>query len=202
MRALMLRHAPTASNLKKRYVGSTDEPLCDEGCAMAGRLGSAPNVRKAYVSPKLRSMQTAAIWYPNAELVRVEGLKEMDFGLYEGRAHEELMQEESYRAWVEGGCEAPCPGGEDKRSFSQRVCAAFEVVVEQAQAEDAGQLIIVAHGGTAMAVLDRYARDGRGYFEWSVGPCEGYALHIDKTTWNESRLVAVLGKVQGGAGAP
>ena len=31
MRVVLIRHSKTAGNLKGRYIGTTDEPLCEEG---------------------------------------------------------------------------------------------------------------------------------------------------------------------------
>ena len=35
---LFIRHGATAGNLEKRYIGSTDEPLCDIGIAQVEAL--------------------------------------------------------------------------------------------------------------------------------------------------------------------
>ena len=33
MKLIFIRHGKTAGNLERRYIGRTDEPLCDEGIA-------------------------------------------------------------------------------------------------------------------------------------------------------------------------
>mgnify|MGYP004479966315 CR=1 FL=1 len=40
-------------------------------------------------------------------------------------------------------------------------------------------IVIVAHGGTIMALMERYAEPHKPYFEWGVKPGEGY--HLDFT---------------------
>lgn len=39
-------------------------------------------------------------------------------------------------------------------------------------------IAIVAHGGTIMALMERYAEPHKPYFEWSVKPGEGYRLDL------------------------
>ena len=63
-----------------------------------------------------------------------DGLKEMDFGVFEGRNYREMEYDPQYRAWVETGCEGRCPGGESKAEFCQRVCTAFAALVDAALA--------------------------------------------------------------------
>ena len=104
-----------------------------------------------------RTRQTAEVLFPDAELVVADGLKEMDFGVFEGRNYREMEHDPQYRAWVETGCEGRCPGGESKAEFCQRVCTAFAALVDAALAAGEPQLVIVAHGGTQMAALERFA---------------------------------------------
>ena len=33
MKIVLIRHGATAGNIEKRYIGTTDEPLCDTGTA-------------------------------------------------------------------------------------------------------------------------------------------------------------------------
>ena len=50
---------------------------------------------------------------------------------------------------------------------------------EDARLECSGEdIVIVAHGGTIMALMERYAEPHKSYFEWSVKPGEGYRLDI------------------------
>lgn len=49
--------------------------------------------------------------------------------------------------------------------------------VKKERPEVSGEdIAIVAHGGTIMALMERYAEPHKPYFEWSVKPGEGYRL--------------------------
>ena len=51
--------------------------------------------------------------------------------------------------------------------------------VKKERPEVSGENIaIVAHGGTIMALMERYAEPHKPYFEWSVKPGEGYCLDL------------------------
>lgn len=52
--------------------------------------------------------------------------------------------------------------------------------VKKERPEVSGEdIVIVAHGGTIMALMERYAEPHKPYFEWNVKPGEGY--HLDFT---------------------
>ena len=171
MNVLMIRHSQTPGNREGRYIGRSDQPLAPEAMALAERLGGDPAVKTVYVTPLIRTRQTAAILFPNARQIVVDALREMDFGDFEGKNAAELEGDPAYRAWVDGGCLSPCPGGEGREGFSDRVCGGFLEVMARAQGERA---VFVVHGGTIMAVLERFARPRQDFYAWHVENCQGW----------------------------
>lgn len=179
MELILIRHGQTPGNEERRYVGVLDQPLSDSGRAQARASGAHGDVGRVYVSTLRRTHETAALMFPNAEQVVVEGIQEMDFGAFAGRSADEMADDPEYRAWVEGECLAPCPGGESRDQLTDRVCASLERLLREAQARGEEQLVMVAHGGTMMAFLDRYGNDpAKKYWEWLVGNCEGYRIAL------------------------
>lgn len=192
MKIYLLRHGRTAYNAEHRYQGHRDIPLSDEGEAELVQADFSPQV--VYVSPLRRARRTAECLFPTARQIVVEALIEMDFGAFEGRNYLEMEEDPEYRAWVDGGCNGRCPGGEDRLEFCRRVCAAFEELVEQATAQK--ELVIVAHGGVLMALMERFALPERSYFDWEAPNGGGYVLDWDAGLWQSSRKLRLLERVR------
>ena len=179
MELVIIRHGQTPGNAKRRYVGAVDEPLSELGREQARDAGSYPEISRVYVSTLARTHETAAIMFPNAAQVVVEGVQEMDFGVFAGRTAAEMEDDEQYREWVDSYCMSPCPGGEDRDGFTRRVCSSLASMLREAFARGEERVILVAHGGTMMAALDTFGDGSRSYYDWHVGNCEGYLIAVD-----------------------
>ena len=188
----LLRHGETAYNAEKRYQGVRDIPLSDAGRAKLRRADFSP--RTVYVSPLCRARESASILFPTAAQTVVTGLREMCFGAFEGRNYEEMEHNPAYRAWVDGGCMGRCPGGESRVEFSERVCAAFERLADAAVRAGENTLVIAAHGGTQMAVLERYAVPRRDYYAWCAPNGGGYILCADR--WQSEKTLELVREVR------
>ena len=186
MKVYLLRHGATEYNARRRYQGTTDSPLSTAGRDALRRADMEPDV--VYISPTLRTRETAEIVFPNAALV--------EFGAFEGRNYIEMEHDADYRAWVDGGCAGPTPGGEDRAGFSRRVCRAFAALVESALAEGREALVIVAHGGTQMAALERFGRPARDYWDWQSPLGGGFVLETDDAQWAKTRTLTLVGAVR------
>jgi alpha-ribazole phosphatase len=183
MELILLRHSRTLFNLERRYCGATDAPLCDEGRLLASETGVDLSVGKIYVSPLKRALETARIKFPNASHIVADDLREMDFGNFEGRTAAELEHDPGYINWLAGSCTGRCPGGESIDEFSSRVCRAFDTVVRDALGQGESRAVLVAHGGTLMAILAKFGSPARPYFDWYVDNCGGYRARLDDVSW-------------------
>ncbi len=172
MKVYLLRHGKTSWNNEGRYQGLSDIPLSQEG--MSALRPADFSAKTVYVSPLLRARQTAAILFPDAVLKAEPGLQEMDFGVFEGRNAQEMEKDSAYRAWVDGGCMGKVPGGESVEEFTERVCRTFTRLLENTREED--PLVIVAHGGTLMGILSRYAEPHHDFFAWQAPNGGGWLL--------------------------
>lgn len=191
MKVWLLRHGETDYNASRKYLGRTDLPLSARGRGRLARADFSPDA--VYVSPLRRTAETAQLLFPGAEQVVVPDFREMDFGVFEGRSWKDMEDFAPYRAWVDGGClEAP-PGGESRADFCRRVCAAFEALVGERRRAGAETLVIVAHGGTQMAALERFARPGRDYYDWN-GPLGG-GFVLDGARWDRLGVLDLVDTV-------
>lgn len=186
MDILIMRHGKTAGNIARRYNGSTDEPLCEEGIVQARCSGTDANVTNLYVSPLKRTLETAKIKFPNAQMSVCADLREMDFGDFEGRTASELEQDDAYIKWLKSNCTLKCPNGEQMDEFADRICRAFDTIVRECIDNGDKRLFIVAHGGSIMSILSRYGKPERPYYEWYVGNCCGYRAQLDETAWEST----------------
>ena len=193
----LLRHGETEYNAQKRYQGQRDIPLSAAGLAQLRRAEFAPEV--VYVTRLQRTAQTAAVLFPGARQVVVPGLEEMCFGSFEGRNYIEMEHDPDYLAWVAANCESRCPDGERRADFSARVCAAFARLADRAADAGEQRLVIVAHGGTQMAVLERWGAPRRDYYDWCGPNAGGFVL--DASGWRARRTLRLLRTVQYTRGA-
>lgn len=175
---VLIRHGKTEGNKEKRYIGRTDQPLSEEGIAgIKENLGRYPSVEKVYASPMKRTRQTAELIYPGQAPELVDGLREMDMGVFEGKNHAELKNRPSYILWVATRGKISIPGGESMKDFGKRTMDAFTQVLGDMQAEGIKRSAVVAHGGTIMSIVSQLADDD--YYKYMVNNGAGFRLTLD-----------------------
>ena len=179
IRLIFIRHGATAGNLEKRYIGSTDEPLCDIGIAQVEALRKE-NFRAdfLYVSPMLRTRQTSELLFPKMPYTLVRDFRETDFGLFEGKTAEELSASSEYQAWVDSMCLAPIPKGESVAAFKSRCCRAFETIMKSLP--DNSCATFVVHGGVIMSILEAYAQPKKGFYDYHIGNGKYLMCYFDE----------------------
>ena len=173
MNIILIRHAKTQGNIEKRYNGRTDEPLCTDGIKQATELfesGTLPCPDTLVVSPYRRCVQTAEILYPSMVHEICDDLRECDFGVFEGKTHAELLNNEEYTSWLQTSCLGNIPGGESVTAFKLRCRAAFIQAVQNKP--DGATVAFVIHGGCIMAILEHFSRPPKEFQEYFVNNCE------------------------------
>lgn len=184
--AYFIRHGMTAGNKQGRYIGRTDEPLCEEGAAQAETLRNAglPAFDRVFASPYRRCRETASILFPEMGFTVIPELRECDFGIFEGREAGELTNNATYAAWLASGCTVPIPGGESMDGFQARCHTAFLQAMEEVP--ENGCAAFVIHGGCIMVLLAACALPKRAFYEYHIGNCglvrcafDGGALMIE-----------------------
>ena len=179
MELLLLRHSITPGNLKKQYIGATDQPLAPEGEALAReKQAHMPGADALWISPMLRCRQTAGILFPQLTPVEIPDLRECNFGDFEGKTWAEIKDHPAYQAWMGGEEGAALPNGETVAEFYTRCRRGMEQVIEQAFQLGIRRGAVVAHGGTWMAVLAAYGRPERVFYEWQPKNCSGFRMEV------------------------
>lgn len=167
IRLLFIRHGATAGNLEKRYIGSTDEALCDVGRAQIEALQKNRfQIDRLFVSPMLRTRQTAELLFPQMPYTLVRDFSETDFGLFEGKTAAELSACGEYQAWLDSLCTAPIPQGERVSDFKARCCTAFGEIVKSIPDDTCAAFVV--HGGVIMSILEGYAQPKKDFYDYHI----------------------------------
>ena len=166
---ILVRHGETLHNVNRITQGWSDSDLSDRGREQVQRVAERLKDMQPtalYSSPLGRAMSTArAIAEATGlEIVPLDDLREMNYGLWEGGAFIDIREEdeEIYRRWIADE-DCPCPEGESHADVRRRMLRAFESVNSE-------RPILVAHGTAirigAMALLNlplmsalRFAQD-------------------------------------------
>ncbi len=159
-RIILVRHGETEWNKDGRYQGHCDVALSDLGReqarSVAERLSREP-IAAVYASDLARAYETAqAIAARHGLPVEpVRGLREIDFGHWEGQRKAEIAaaQAELFAAWQENPLATRLPGGESVPEVQTRALAAVAAIAARHPAETA---VVVAHGGAICALLCHY----------------------------------------------
>ncbi|MDL2301509.1 histidine phosphatase family protein [Lachnospiraceae bacterium OttesenSCG-928-D06] len=159
MKIHLYRHGETQWNSKGMIQGQTDTSLNENGLNQAKELAkrvkaSGIVVPRIYTSPQKRAKNTAdAI----AEILGVpcvskDGLKEICFGLWEGKTWEEVEKEygAAFQTWYHNRRYQCTPEGESYQMLLERVVDSMkEIVAENANESD---VIIVAHSAVILTL--------------------------------------------------
>ncbi len=175
MRIVFIRHGKTAGNIEKRYIGRTDEPLCAEGISEL-KARKYPDCERVITSPMKRCIETAKLIYPNREMIICDDLRECDFGDFEGKNYLELSNNSDYQRWIDSGGTLPFPNGESPEGFKARCVRGFLEMIGQCDGKTAA---FVVHGGTIMAIFERFGFPKRGYYDYQAENGSGYIAEFD-----------------------
>lgn len=158
-RWFLVRHGETAWNAEGRAQGQADVPLNARGRAQAQATAArlqGTRFTAAYASDLRRVTRTAQPIMRGRELplITLPALRERSYGAWEGMTQAEIEagDPQGYAAQFSGGDSWAPPGGESMRQVYARVAAAVDRLRE-AHAPNAGDLLLVAHGGSLRAVI-------------------------------------------------
>lgn len=188
LKLALIRHGKTFGNTLGRYIGRTDEPLCQEGIgALRERAADYPAAELVFSSPMKRCIQTAGILYPGMEPYVLPDFRECDFGAFENKNYEELSGNPAYQAWIDSGGTLAFPNGESREQVSERTVRAFRQMLRVCRERQAGQAALVAHGGTIMTIMERFASPKRDYYDWQVKNGRGFLTEVRTEAKAETR---------------
>ena len=194
----LLRHGLTKGNLNAQYIGHTDYPLSTFGIEQLKEIKKEhpyPEVDAVFVSPLKRAMESADIMYPKNNKIVIDNFIEYSFGEFEELTADDLKDNEDFKNWLHGDMYARPPFGESNAEFVQRVCKAFEQVVEGCVSTSTEQFAIVSHAGVLMTILACYGLPEAPMAHWQMDAGYGYKLRITPSIWMQGKKVEVVDTV-------
>jgi 2,3-bisphosphoglycerate-dependent phosphoglycerate mutase len=152
LRIYLARHGQTDWNLEGRTQGQTDTPLNATGRRQAEELKSllvGTSLDAVYSSTLSRSRETAEIVHGNTPVTNLPGLRERNFGKFQGRLERDPQTGPEFqkrRTVVDDSLD----GGESLTAFFERVRAAMDNIRKQ---RPSGTILIVGHLETNRMIL-------------------------------------------------
>ena len=161
----LFRHGETEWSLSGAHTSRTDIPLTDHGRLRAEELrdflkGTAFDA--VLTSPMQRAKETCAIAGLGGQAVIDEGLREWDYGIYEGKTAKEIRETEpGWSVW-----ESEIKGGETVEQVGERADGVVEraLAASAAAAGKQGRVALFAHAHVLRILAARWvklpAKDG------------------------------------------
>lgn len=162
MKVYFARHGQTDWNIVRKVQGTTDIPLNETGILQAGQL--CDNLKekkisfsKIYTSYQKRAEQTAKIVGDqfHTEYEIVNGLEEMNLGLFEGHTWEEIhaLYPEELKLWNSYKRYNKSPEGESYQMVMERLFGALDYIFDQNDTSSDDNILIISHGAVIMTLI-------------------------------------------------
>lgn len=180
----LMRHGQTLFNIRRKIQGACDSPLTEKGieqARVAREYLKDINFDHYYSSTSERSCDTLEIIMDNkGEYVRLKGLKEMNFGTFEGES-EDLNPKgpEGYNTFF-----VPY-GGESIDDVSRRMVATCTDIMEK---DDHNVVLAVSHAGACYHFL-RAWQDPQEELKKGFGNCSIFKYEYENKVF---KLVDVI----------
>lgn len=175
----LIRHARTQWNLEKKIQGTTDLQLCEQGLMEARNWVERLKPEQfdlIAASPMIRAAKTAQLMSRGLgmDVIVDKGLKEQDFGSWEGRQIKEIrkMQPGQVEAQEKMGWQFCPPGGESRKAVLDRVTRSLS----QISASCPGQKILLVTHSSVMKIMI-YQAMGRRFLPSEDPVLKPYYLH-------------------------
>lgn len=163
-RLYLIRHGETLFNQLHRIQGASDSPLTAKGIAQAKaarELVAGVDFDHYYASTQERASDTLELMTESQDYQRVKGLKEFDFGAFEGQSEQLNPKVDPELGYGDFFLQY---GGETSQSVGQRLNRTLIDIMSQ---PDHQTVLVVSHGGAiynfARLWLDTQKELGPGF---------------------------------------
>jgi broad specificity phosphatase PhoE len=163
---ILVRHGETEENVLKNFSGKGTH-LTDKGKEQIKKIRpfvEKLSFNKVYVSPLPRAIETMEILGLDGE--KEERIKEVDFGLFEGKTYEKIKEEfpEEVKMWDEDYINCVTPKGESIKLAYERVTSFLEEIVKKGE-----DVLLVCHDGVIRIALSWVFDNMEYFFKFNLG---------------------------------
>ncbi|KNF07896.1 phosphoserine phosphatase 1 [Gottschalkia purinilytica] len=155
MKFILVRHGETEANANKIFSGWTDFPLTPNGIKQAEKLGEELkkyDIDVIYSSPLPRALKTAEYISKaiKKEIITTECVKEINFGLFEGKTGEQIKKEHEsdWNSWNEDYVNFRLPEGENLVDVFNRI----KVFIDNLK-DGEKNCVIVSHSAVIQIII-------------------------------------------------
>lgn len=157
----LMRHGQTLFNLRGKIQGACDSPLTDEGIKQAEIvrdyfIDHEINFDFAYSSTQERAVDTAEIVCSYKNVAHLKGIKEWNFGLFEGES--EQLNPKIKEGETSYGDFFVDYGGESSEQVQKRMNSTLIEVMEN---ENHNTILCVSHGGAMYRFIQKWVSQER-----------------------------------------
>ena len=193
----LIRHGLIQGNEDGLFMGSgTDVSLRDEGVDRLVKLKERfeyPKIEKLYVSPLKRCMETARILFPDTEYSIVTDLREINFGVLEGKSYVELLKEDpEFVKYMDPNENYTPEGGESGQQLGIRALSALNEILQDMMKNGIHEARAVTHGMLMAILLTIVAFPRKDTMEWMSDNGCGFTVTTTPSMWMRDGAVEVV----------
>ncbi len=154
---ILIRHGETPYNRDRRYQGHRDTPLTKKGKRQAKEIAIRlrnESLDAIYSSDLKRTRYTAEVMndYYSLKINILPQLREIDFGDWEGKTHDEIQREwrRLLDEWEREPSKIKIPRGESIKDLAERIRSTIKKIVSNHPDQ---RVAIITHGGPIRIIL-------------------------------------------------
>ena len=187
MELYLFRHGQSEGNKRGLFQGSLDFPLSEEGKNQVLQMANFLKPQSAkwdliISSPQKRALESAKILQKILDLPLEidERIKEISYGVLEGKTLQEVENLKGYQLWLENPVANPLEGVEDFASIENRLGD----FLKSLSSKEGEKFLIVTHGGIIRALTCMVTDIGFSkMWKFSVANASLSVLKIDPKTF-------------------
>ncbi len=187
-RLFLIRHGDTYATEHRLYYGASDLPVTERGLDELAKYRELyaeliPGPAKFFTTGMVRTEQTLEVLFGHDGIVPehevIPNFREINFGIFEMHAYDELKDRPDYQAWISGDYYANVPqDGESFAEMEDRISHEYvKLEHEWLMDKEYDDYVVVCHSGTIFTIMHRlFETDMKNIYEWQPKPGLGYIV--------------------------